>query len=197
MNKNSNVLTVIFSVAFNVSVYMIHRCQVWSPPCAALSGHGRPVQLRRAHGQTERTDLWGCGARDRLQVHEGGPAVPGDPHGQEEGGVQLVPRAQDLLRHDPEAAVHGAVQVRRRSSQCEPSEQEVSSVITRFVQSNEKPGKSLGFLKLLFPGLVKVLEKIFWKQTFWKSPWNVLYSHVYSYWVWNDSYVFKRKTVKI
>lgn len=69
---------------------------------ALLSSHGRSVQLRCAHGQTERADLWGGGAPDRLQIHEGGAAVPGAPHGEEEGGVRLVPTTQDLLRHDPE-----------------------------------------------------------------------------------------------
>ena len=79
--------------------------------CALFSSHGRSVQLCCAHGQAERTDLWGGRASNRHQVYEGCPAVPGASHGQEKGGVWLVPTAQDILRHDPEAQVHGIVQV--------------------------------------------------------------------------------------
>lgn len=88
-----------------------HLCLFSSLP-VLLRRHGRAVQLCDTHGTTECTDLWGGRGPHRLQIHEGRQAVPGASHGQEEGGVWLVPTAQDLLRHDPEAPVHGAVQVR-------------------------------------------------------------------------------------
>lgn len=52
-----------------------------------FSSHGRSVQLRHTHGQTECPDFWGGGATDRFQIYEGGAAVPGPPTGQEKGGV--------------------------------------------------------------------------------------------------------------
>lgn len=75
-----------------------------------LISDGRPVQLCIADGQTELTDLWRSCASNWPKIYEGGPAIPGAPYGQEEGGVWLVPTPQDLLRCDPEAQVHGSVQ---------------------------------------------------------------------------------------
>lgn len=82
--------------------------------------YGYAVQLRAPHGPAGRPDLWRSGPdRDLDPVPQGGPALQGTSPGQEERGSPLVPGTQGLLRHDPEAAIHGAVQVPFRT--LEPS----------------------------------------------------------------------------
>lgn len=85
---------------------------------ALFTSHGWSVQLCHTHGQTECPDIWGGCTSNRLQIYEGGKAVPGAPPGQEKGGVWVVPTAQDLLCHDPEAQVHGIVQVLKKLLTC-------------------------------------------------------------------------------
>lgn len=97
--------SVPYGSLLNILFFTIHLSS------SLFSNYGQHVELCTAHGQTKCSNLRGCRTQDGLQVHEGGPPFPGASHGQEEGGVRLVPAAQDLLRHDAEAQVHGTVQV--------------------------------------------------------------------------------------
>lgn len=95
----------LMDLSLNILFFTIHLSS------SLFSNYGQHVELCTAHGQTKCSNLRWCRTQDGLQVHEGGPPFPGASHGQEEGGVRLVPAAQDLLRHDAEAQVHGTVQV--------------------------------------------------------------------------------------
>lgn len=110
------IWTIIKSLTF---VFMLVNFHVLTDVLSAsLLSHGLSVQLRSAHGPPQLQDLWTSGASNRLQIHEGGEAVWAAPHGQKEGGVRLVPTAQGLLRHDPQAALHGSVQVPNTAPKC-------------------------------------------------------------------------------
>lgn len=65
----------------------VQTCQMSNYMFLVLISDGRPVQLCIADGQTELTDLWRSCASNGPEIYEGGPAVPGAPYGQEEGGV--------------------------------------------------------------------------------------------------------------
>lgn len=88
--------------------------------CLKPFTHGCAVELRAPHGPAECPDLRGGGPAHKPSLSQGGAAVQGAPNGQEERGARVVPGAQGLLRHDPEAALHGPLQVTSAFSLSEP-----------------------------------------------------------------------------